>query len=85
MLKADDLIPESSTNGNTEDWLKDLGSRRTPQVNLKPDPDSFDIDTFDLSPRRAKVKEEQVDDPMDVDDLPGSTMSPVSKCIVRFD
>lgn len=76
MLKADDLLPDSSTNGNAEDWLKDLGSRRTPQINLKPDPDAFDILGFENQGKATIKKEKEddnmdIDDPMDVDDLPG--------------
>lgn len=72
MLKADDLLADApAANGNTEEWLRDLGTRR-PQVNIKPDPDNFDIDGYDsLSRPTAQVKEEFMDDPMDVDDVPG--------------
>lgn len=72
MLKADDLLADAPTaNGNTEEWLRDLGTRR-PQVNIKPDPDNFDIDGYDsLSRPTAEIKEEFMDDPMDVDDVPG--------------
>lgn len=73
VLKADDLLAEApAANGNTEEWLRDLGTRR-PQVNIKPDPDNFDIDGYDTlsRPITQQVKEELMDDPMDVDDLPG--------------
>ncbi|XP_046663789.1 LOW QUALITY PROTEIN: U4/U6.U5 tri-snRNP-associated protein 1-like [Homalodisca vitripennis] len=74
ILKADDLLVDNASGGNTEDWLRELGSRRTPQVNLKPDPDNFDIDSFntngEVPPEAVRVKEEPGDDPMDIDDVP---------------
>ncbi|XP_054260871.1 U4/U6.U5 tri-snRNP-associated protein 1 [Macrosteles quadrilineatus] len=67
VLKADDLLAE-----NTEDWLKDLGTRRTPQVNIKPDPEAFDIEGYS-SRGNVALKDEPMDDPMDVDDMPEVT------------
>lgn len=81
MLKADDLLAgNANSNGNTEDWLKDIGSRRTPNVNLKPDPDGFDVESYRPS-HSVQVKEEPLEDPMDVDDLPGKRKIHFPACL----
>ncbi|KAG8270557.1 hypothetical protein J6590_083232 [Homalodisca vitripennis] len=88
ILKADDLLVDNASGGNTEDWLRELGSRRTPQVNLKPDPDNFDIDSFntngEVPPEAVRVKEEPGDDPMDIDDVPAKTRCSTVHCAISW-
>lgn len=65
MVKADDLLAD---NNSSEDWLKDLGTRRQTQINVKPDPDAEEVSNIVVPPVTIKIEIEE--DPMDVDDLP---------------
>uniref|UniRef100_A0A1B6D1V5 U4/U6.U5 tri-snRNP-associated protein 1 n=2 Tax=Clastoptera arizonana TaxID=38151 RepID=A0A1B6D1V5_9HEMI len=67
ILKADDLLPE---NDNTEDWLKDLGTRRRDPVGVKDDSDQAN---YTNGGTLNSIKTEPEDDPMDVDDVPAPT------------
>lgn len=64
-LKADDLVADST---GSEDWLKDLGTRRQTNINFKPDPDTDEVS--DIVVPATLIKKEPEDDLMDIDDLP---------------
>lgn len=55
-------------NNSSEDWLKDLGSRRQTNINVEPNPDTDNISNILIPP--SNIKKEPEEDPMDVDDMP---------------